>query len=174
MHPHIRTLIACALGAWLLVAPAFAQIPSGTILGNVKDAQGAVVPGATVTATNTGTQFSRSTVTDAEGQYTLPLLIDDCLQQLQMPKDALSANTRAMFAGYTWPGNVRELKNAISRAVSLGVGLEPEPSPSAPDPPAAGARGWSRSSRAGWSCSAPCATGPRGGGTDPGSRFPWR
>ncbi|MBK7864898.1 MAG: sigma 54-interacting transcriptional regulator [Archangiaceae bacterium] len=66
----------------------------------------------------------------------LPLLIDDCLSQLQMPKDALSANTRAMFAGYGWPGNVRELKNAISRAVSLGVGLEPEASTSAPRPSA--------------------------------------
>ena len=73
MHAYIRTLAACLFGAWLAV-PALAQVPSGTILGNVKDTQGAVVPGATVTATNTGTQFSRTTVTDAEGQYTLPLL----------------------------------------------------------------------------------------------------
>jgi hypothetical protein len=65
---------AAALGVWLLAASAVAQIPSGTILGGVKDAQGAAVPGATVTATNAGTQFSRTVVTDAEGQYTLPLL----------------------------------------------------------------------------------------------------
>ena len=74
MHAYIRILAACVLGAWLIAIPAFAQIPSGTILGNVKDGQGAVVPGATVTATNAGTQFSRSTVTDADGQYSLPLL----------------------------------------------------------------------------------------------------
>ena len=35
---------------------------------------GARVPGAQVTATNLGTQFSRSTTTDAEGQYALRLL----------------------------------------------------------------------------------------------------
>jgi hypothetical protein len=74
MHAYLRTLAACVLGVWLLHTAALAQVPSGTILGNVKDSQGAVVPGATVTATNTGTQFSRSTVTDSEGQYTLPLL----------------------------------------------------------------------------------------------------
>src|SRR5690349_3698953 len=74
MHGYFRTLAACVLALGLLAAPALAQVPSGTILGNVKDAQGAVVPGATVTATNTGTQFSPSTVTDTEGQYTLPLL----------------------------------------------------------------------------------------------------
>ena len=74
MHAYFRPLAVCLLGVLLLGLPAAAQVPSGTILGNVKDTQGAVVPGATVTATHTGTQFSRSTVTDAEGQYTLPLL----------------------------------------------------------------------------------------------------
>ncbi|MEO5896659.1 MAG: carboxypeptidase-like regulatory domain-containing protein, partial [Vicinamibacterales bacterium] len=65
----IASLI-CAVG---LSVPARAQIPTGTILGSVKDAQGAVVPGATVTATNTGTQFSRAATTDGEGQYNLLL-----------------------------------------------------------------------------------------------------
>jgi len=51
-----------------------AQAPTGTILGSVKDAQGAVVPGATVTATNLGTQYSRNTVTDSAGEYALRLL----------------------------------------------------------------------------------------------------
>ena len=86
MHASIRTLTACLAGAWLTAATAFAQIPSGTILGNVKDSQGAVVPGATVTATNAGTQFSRATVTDAEGQYSLPLLpVGNYEVQITMP-----------------------------------------------------------------------------------------
>ena len=40
----------------------------------MKDASGASVPGATVTATNVDTQFSRSTATDDSGQYALRLL----------------------------------------------------------------------------------------------------
>ena len=57
-----------------LVAPpeASAQAVSGTILGTVKDATGAVVPGATVTVSHTGTGFSRSLVTDTHGEYNAP------------------------------------------------------------------------------------------------------
>jgi Carboxypeptidase regulatory-like domain len=62
------------LVAMLITTSALAQTPTGTILGGVKDAQGGVVPGATVTATNVGTQYSRSTVTDAAGEYALRLL----------------------------------------------------------------------------------------------------
>ncbi len=58
----------------LLATPALAQVPTGTILGHVQDTSGARVPGVSVTATNLGTQFSRSTTTDAEGQYALRLL----------------------------------------------------------------------------------------------------
>ena len=60
--------------AMLVATSALAQTPTGTILGSVKDAQGAVVPGATVTATNLGTQYSRNTVTDGAGEYALRLL----------------------------------------------------------------------------------------------------
>ena len=58
------SIAAVARVALLVATPALAQTPTGTILGSVKDAQGAVVPGATVTATNLGTQFSRNAVTD--------------------------------------------------------------------------------------------------------------
>ncbi len=63
-----------AVIAMLVATSALAQTPTGTILGSVKDAQGAVVPGATVTATNLGTQYSRNTVTDGAGEYALRLL----------------------------------------------------------------------------------------------------
>src|SRR5213593_4904613 len=65
---------AVAMFALLVATSALAQTPTGTILGNIKDAQGAVVPGATVTATNLGTQYSRSAVTDGSGEYALRLL----------------------------------------------------------------------------------------------------
>jgi hypothetical protein len=58
----------------LLPPPAAAQAVSGTILGVVKDASGAAVPGATVTVVNTGTGFSRTVVTDTLGEYTAPLV----------------------------------------------------------------------------------------------------
>ena len=68
------------LGAWavalMVVAatPAYAQIDRATISGTVKDASGGVVPGVTVTVTNTATQQQRSTVTDGSGFYTFPNL----------------------------------------------------------------------------------------------------
>src|SRR5262245_16362358 len=60
--------------AMLMATSAAAQAPTGTILGSVKDAQGGVVPGATVAATNLGTQYSRTTLTDEAGEYALRLL----------------------------------------------------------------------------------------------------
>ena len=65
------------MGGVLLVASAtsaFAQFDRGTVSGTIKDAQGGVVPGVTVTATSTQTQQTRSTVTDGSGFYTFPNL----------------------------------------------------------------------------------------------------
>ena len=47
---------------------AFAQLPTGTILGVVRDATG-LTPGATLTATNPETGLSRSIVSDEDGSY---------------------------------------------------------------------------------------------------------
>ena len=65
---------AAVIGTLLLASALQAQVATGTILGNVTDTSGAAVPGATVTATNVDTQFSRSTATDESGQYALRLL----------------------------------------------------------------------------------------------------
>jgi len=53
---------------------AAAQAVTGTILGRVTDSSGAVIPGATVTLTNTGTTQSRAVVTDSAGEYSAPSL----------------------------------------------------------------------------------------------------
>jgi hypothetical protein len=48
-----------------------AQVDTGTILGNVRDATGAVVVGAKVTLTNEGTSRRLSTETRGDGSYIL-------------------------------------------------------------------------------------------------------
>lgn len=49
-----------------------AQTFRGTIRGTVTDANGAVVPGVELVAKNVGTGIERSTLTDSEGNYTIP------------------------------------------------------------------------------------------------------
>jgi hypothetical protein len=53
----------------------------GRISGTVQDSTGAVVPGATVTATEAATGFARSTVSNETGTYVFPSLrptVDQC------------------------------------------------------------------------------------------------
>ena len=61
--------VACIL----VSSPLFGQA-TGSLLGTVNDPSGALVPGATVTATSQSTSISRETKTDANGHYLLPLL----------------------------------------------------------------------------------------------------
>ena len=87
---------ASALLAWLCLlvtfslvasaAPALAQQTTGTIAGRLVDAQGAAVPGVTVTGRNTQTGFVRTGVTDGEGIYrltALPVGTYDLVAELQ-------------------------------------------------------------------------------------------
>jgi hypothetical protein len=53
----------------LICASTFAQINFGRILGKVTDPSGAVVAGATVTVTNSGTNVSRTLTTDTSGAF---------------------------------------------------------------------------------------------------------
>jgi len=51
-----------------------AQVPTGTILGVVKDSSGAVIAGASVTVLNTDTGLARSVMTAEDGSYRFPAL----------------------------------------------------------------------------------------------------
>jgi hypothetical protein len=66
-----RTVAALLLAAGL-ATPALAQTLTGSITGTVKDEQGAILPGVTVTLT--GKQGSKTEVTDANGVYRFPAL----------------------------------------------------------------------------------------------------
>ena len=55
-------------------AVAWAQLSTAQLSGRVTDESGAVLPGATVTVTQTATGFARSNVTDSDGAYVMPNL----------------------------------------------------------------------------------------------------
>jgi hypothetical protein len=72
-----RFLLVLVVLPLLIASPtahAHAQAVTGTILGTVTDASGAVISGATVTLTHTGTGLVRTVATDAAGEYTAPSL----------------------------------------------------------------------------------------------------
>ncbi|OFV93566.1 MAG: hypothetical protein A3H28_03380 [Acidobacteria bacterium RIFCSPLOWO2_02_FULL_61_28] len=59
--------LLCCIG--ILVPIAFAQLPTATILGVVKDGTGAVVPGASLTARSTETGQTRTVASAGDGSY---------------------------------------------------------------------------------------------------------
>lgn len=67
--------VALLLTLFLLVSPSRAQQGRGTIFGTVTDATGAVLPGATITITNTATNLDTTTVTNESGYYSVPNLL---------------------------------------------------------------------------------------------------
>jgi hypothetical protein len=71
-----RALARLLVLAAILAFPALsaAQITRGAISGTVRDATGAIVPGASVTVTNMDTNISRSAVSDAQGFFRVPAL----------------------------------------------------------------------------------------------------
>ena len=66
-----RRVVLMMLTIVLLSSAAFAQsqATTGVIEGTVSDSSGAVLPGATVTLKNTGTNFTRDLVTDGDGRF---------------------------------------------------------------------------------------------------------
>ncbi len=67
---HVAVLVLMALSSG---APAWAQA-TAQLSGSVRDSSGAVLPGVTVTATQTDTGFTRTVVTDDSGAYVMPNL----------------------------------------------------------------------------------------------------
>jgi len=69
-----RTLVLC-VAVTVLAAVAAAQTGLASISGQVKDASGAVIPGATITVKNIATNVTRTTQSNAEGRYSVANLI---------------------------------------------------------------------------------------------------
>src|SRR5438093_8363025 len=66
--------LAGALTLVLTTAPAWAQLSTAQLSGRVTDESGAVLPGVTVTVTQTETGLARTVVTNENGTYVLPNL----------------------------------------------------------------------------------------------------
>lgn len=71
MHKSYLKLVLCLLAS---LSVAWGQGAVGTLTGTVLDASGAVVPGATVVATNVATGVENTTTSTSAGAYTLPYL----------------------------------------------------------------------------------------------------
>src|SRR5690242_6748613 len=81
---HTKYFISGWKYAWVLAGiaslvfifaiPSRAQVASGSIVGSVRDASGAVVIGATVTVRNTETGIAHVVKSNSEGQYVVTLL----------------------------------------------------------------------------------------------------
>ena len=76
--PRLVMLVSCLATSLTFMGhaarPASAQVLYGSIVGNVTDQTGAVVPSATLTVTNTSTGLSRQATSDAAGYYSIPNL----------------------------------------------------------------------------------------------------
>ena len=64
-----RAVLAVATALFLMAVSTAAQEFRGTIIGTVSDRTGGVLPGVTVTVTNTETHVAQTVVTDAQGLY---------------------------------------------------------------------------------------------------------
>ena len=81
----------------LVAAPAAAQLTTGTLAGTVKDAQGGVIPGATVTLTSEarGTQLSPA-VTNTQGDFVIANVAPDTYT-IQVSMDGSRRSSAAAF-----------------------------------------------------------------------------
>src|SRR5206468_6385488 len=77
----------------LATIPGFAQLPTGTILGVVKDTSGAVIPGASLTIINIDTSLTRFGSSSEDGSYRFPALPVG-RYRVEVTKEGFSSLTR--------------------------------------------------------------------------------
>src|SRR6516164_5784848 len=109
-------LVAIALivvGTLCAPEPAHAQVLYGSIVGNVTDPNGAVVPGAAVTATDQNTRVAKTTTTNQAGAY----------QFIDLQSGTYTVKVvMGGFKAYERHGVPVELNNTTRADVALEVG----------------------------------------------------
>ncbi|MEA3008201.1 MAG: hypothetical protein QOI94_3470, partial [Acidobacteriaceae bacterium] len=113
-----RNALRAALGLTLALGAfsgAFAQFGS-SISGTVTDPAGAVIPGATVTLTNTGTGVGKTATTDSSGFY----------QFVSLAPGSYALKTSAKGFADTQQGFTLETNQALNLPLKVTVGTSSE------------------------------------------------
>ena len=106
----------CTAVLVLFSGRAIAQNASGTIVGHVKDPNGAAVVAAQVSVTNLDTHEARTVSTNGAGDYTVPLL---------QPGRYQVTVTASGFKSETQSGIVLNVDQTVRVEISLAVGSQP-------------------------------------------------
>ena len=117
---HLQRLVALVFTVATIAAlprPIGAQTTTGAIIGVVRDANGAVVPGATVRARHDGTNAETDVISDAQGLY--------ALRGLAVGRYTLSASLTG-FQTFQAPDVVVRVNEEVRLDVSLRVGAVTE------------------------------------------------
>lgn len=119
-----RASLCCALiVCFMMAVPVEAQVLYGSLVGNIRDASDAAVPGATVTITNKQTGQVRTVTTDEAGSYIAPT-IQAGDYQIQVKKDGFRT---ANEAGITVTANsqvrvdVRMQLGSVSETIEVSA-----------------------------------------------------
>jgi len=120
-HNSLRRLTAISFVALLSIAiagaPLLAQALYGSMVGTVSDSSGAVVPGATVKITDTGTGQTREATTSDAGTFSFPTLL---------PGKYDVATTKGGFERFVKQGVTVTVDNAARVDIALKVGAATE------------------------------------------------
>jgi hypothetical protein len=108
-----RCILLAAFGLFFACGSTMAQTATGRIIGTVTDSQGAAIAGAKITVTNTGTNVSWNTVTNADGFY----------QVLDLPVGtyAVAAEQKG-FSKVVTAGQSLDINQALRIDIPLKVG----------------------------------------------------
>jgi len=108
-------------------SPAVAQVGLSTLTGIVSNAQGAALPGVTVTATNTATKVRYTGVTTAAGAYTITgLAVGNYTVRFELAGFESFQSTFDLAAGQT--ARVDAKLEGQGQAVAVAVATDPKPS----------------------------------------------
>jgi hypothetical protein len=105
--------VIVALLCWLVSYSAMAQTATGRIIGVVQDSSGAVIPNATVTATNEATKVSFKTTSNNVGAYNFEAL---------QPGEYTIAVEAASFKKHTSSRNILTANDTVTIRITLDAG----------------------------------------------------